>query len=216
MKKRILIIVYVLLLCVTTSFAWLSNVQENKNDTVDVNFADGKAVITDFAFDAYLEKRNDDGTYSKVEGAFEFDQRTMVPGVRVPFKIKIKNIGDNAKNTKLVLDMHIDNFDVNEPSILDMLYIDMVLGKGFADSGTRNIFIKLSEANVVGNEGSGDFSLDLYGEGEELTIPIQSIVDEINPGADGYVTLDCSFYYDQNATAEYQNKAISAMSFRLE
>lgn len=206
MKKRILIIVYVLLLCVTVSFAWLSNVQENINKTVDVNFENGKAMITDFSFDAYLEKRNTDGTYSKVEGAFEFDQRTMVPGVRVPFRIRIKNISDVEKKAKLVLDMQIDGFDADGVNILDVLYIDMVPGEGFEDDKTRNIFIKLSEAETVGDASDGRFSLDLYGEGGELTIPASK----------NYVTLECSFYYDQNATAEYQNKAISALSFKLE
>lgn len=217
MKKRILIIVYVLLLCVTVSFAWLSNVQENIIKTVDVNFENGKAMITDFSFDAYLEKRNDDGTYSKVGEDFEFDQRTMVPGVRVPFRIRIKNISDVEKKAKLVLDMQIDGFDADGVNILDVLYIDMVPGEGFADTDkTRNIFIKLSEAETVGDASDGRFSLDLYGEGGELTILIPSDVDKINPDADGYVTLECSFYYDQNATAEYQNKAISALSFKLE
>ena len=34
--------------------------------------------------------------------------------------------------------------------------------------------------------------------------------------SDDYVTLDCSLYFDQNATQKYQNKSVYAMAFRLE
>ena len=222
MKKRILIIVYVLLLCVTTTFAWLSNSQEQRARTLSVDLEDGKAVITDLSFDAVLEKQNAEGNYEAVEGAYSFDKKTMVPGARTPFRIKITNLGTTTKDTKLVLDMHIDDFDpTDEINILDMLYIDIVLGEGFGASDVRHVFKKLSEATVIGDTDSGSFSLVLYGEGEEITVPApvdknrNGVISEEERLASA-VAINCSFYYDQNATAEYQDMSISALSFRLE
>ena len=219
MKKRILIIMYVLLLCVTVSFAWLSNVQENINNSVDVDFGVknplNNATIVDTSFLAHLESKDANGEYKKVEGPYSFDSKAMVPGARIPFKLKIKNMGDAEKKVTLSLDMRIDDFDPNEPNILDMLYIDIVLAEGFDGSDVRHIFKKLSDFGEEGYSGNGDFSLNLYGYGEELSIALPEVVNS-RGGTDGYVTLNCSFYYDQNATAEYQDNAISGLSFRLE
>ena len=82
---------------------------------------------------------------------------------------------------------------------------------------TRHVFKKLSEAIY---KGDGLFSLEIYSEEDKIVIPT---VDEVNESLaknektqNGYVALNCSFYYDQNAGAEYQGKGIDALSFRLE
>ena len=220
MKKRILIILYVLLLCGTVTFAWLSNAQNSINKTVDVDYSQGKAVITDFAFDAYLEEKVGDN-YVAVEkdSAFAFDSNDTVPGARLPFRIRVKNLGTVEKKTKLVLDMQIDGYDpdAEDVNVLDVLYVEIVLGDGFAESGTKHAFKKLSDAVYRGN---GIFSLEIYGEGEEISVPTVETVNtrlgKLGKETNGYVALNCSFYYDQSATAAYQGKGISALSFRLE
>ena len=215
MKKRILIIVYALLLCVTASFAWLSNTQLNEAGEIAVKFSkdkdDYKVLITDFSFEGYLEKKGVNDVYEKVEGSFTFDTQTTVPGVRIPFRIRVKNVAEVSKNAKLVLDMYVENYDADSPNILDMLYIDVVLGDGFAESGSRHVYKKLSEASVIGEDGSGTFSLDIYGDNDKITIPSYNKVSV----ADGFVALNCSLYYDQNATVEYQETGV-AFAFRLE
>ena len=220
MKKRILIILYVLLLCGTVTFAWLSNAQNSINKTVDVDYSQGKAVITDFAFDAYLEEKVGDN-YVAVEkdSAFAFDSNDTVPGARLPFRIRVKNLGTVEKKTKLVLDMQIDGYDpsADNANILDVLYVEVVLGDGFSESGTRHAFKKLSEATYKGN---GLFSLEIYSEGEEIAVPIPSVVNarlkDLGKPQNGYATFNCSFYYDQVAGAIYQGMGINALSFRLE
>ena len=52
MKKRILIIFYALLLCVTASFAWLSNFQPNKVTNLSVDYSGGALTVADLDFDA--------------------------------------------------------------------------------------------------------------------------------------------------------------------
>ncbi len=231
MKKRILIIVYVLLLCGTVTFAWLSNAQNSINETIDVDYSEGKATIIGFDFDAYFEKKLADGEIDagdtdkdgyvavRSEEPFAFDAKTTLPGARIPFRIRVQNLSTTEKKTKLALDMQLDGYDpaVNDVNILDVLYIEIVLGDGFSDSGTCHVFKKLSEATY---KGDGLFSLEIYGEGQEISVPTRSDVntrlEELGKDENGYVAFNCSFYYDQSASAAYQGKGISALSFRLE
>lgn len=247
MKKRILIIAYVLLLFVTVSFAWLSNAQERINETLDIDFiSEGKnAIITDFDFGAYLERRLEDGEAvedvdddgyvpAEEDETLFFNEKTTVPGTRIPFRIRILNKGNAVKKTKLVLDIYIAGCDPNsddeaerkKAEVLDVIYVEIVLGDGFnknldGASGesveTRHVFKKLSEATYNGN---GVFSIELYGNGEELSIPTAAVVNEnlraLGKEQNGHVALNCSFYYDQLAGAKYQGMSIDALSFRLE
>lgn len=272
MKKRILIIVYVLLLCGTITFAWLSNAQSNINEYVDVQFNSGKAIVVDLPFKAYLERKlaegendTDSDGYVRVNGDFSFDTKATIPGSRLPFRIRIQNPEAESKGTKLVLDMYIEGYDPNseeefirnKADFLDAVYIEIVLGEGFnavvddesdttqesgtdetdegeTDEGesetdetqnedesdekveTRHIFKKLSEATY---KGDGIFSLEIYGENDKLVIPTKdAVIDYLDDPykTTGYVALNCSFYYDQNAGAEYQGMGIDSLFFRLE
>ena len=209
-KKRILIIVYALLLCVTASFAWLSNFQANYVSDIAVDFKDGALKVVDLDFDAYIEVPNESGEFERIEGAFTFDKKQMIPDAVTPFKIKIKNNSATAeRKAKLGLAIRIDPEQAKTVNILDVMYIDIVAGQGFGRANNYHVFTRLGDADVVGTEGSGEYSIYLYGDGSEIIIPPTTAENE-------YVTLDCSFYFDQNATAEYQNKVIEAISFRLE
>jgi hypothetical protein len=212
MKKRILIIFYALLLCVTASFAWLSNFQANYVDEyISVDFRDGALSVVNLDFDAHIETPDADGTFTEIpEGTFAFDKRQMVPDSITPFKIKIKNNSETAeRKAKLGVAIRIDPTENVDFNILDVLYLDVVAGSGFKDGNNHHVFVKLSTASRVGASDSGEYFLWIYGDGKEIVIPPTTAENE-------YVTLDCSFYYDQNATAEYQNKSIQAMAFRIE
>lgn len=211
MKKRILIIFYALLLCVTASFAWLSNFQANIVEDIRVDFHEGSLTVVNLDFDAHIETKNASGVFEKIpDGPFVFDKKQMVPDSITPFKIKIKNNSTtDDRKAKLGIAIRIDPTQISEANILDVMYIDVVAGNGFSRANNYHVFLKLNAAEPVGAEGSGEYFLWIYGDGEEITIPPTTAENE-------YVTLDCSFYYDQNATAEYQNKSIQAMAFRLE
>ena len=209
MKKRILIIVCALLLCVTGTFAWLSNFQANYVTELKVDYQDGALKVVNLNFDAYIEARNDNGAFVRVPDgeAYSFDSRKMVPDSITPFKIKIKN-QSTTEFRKAKIGIAI-NIDPSHASLLDMIYIEVVAGLGFSGTTNYHMFLKLKDAQVIGSEDSGEYFLWIYGEGSEIMIPPTTAAYE-------YVTLDCSFYYDQNATAEYQNKSIRAMQFRVE
>lgn len=211
MKKRILIIFYALLLCVTASFAWLSNFQANIVEDIKVDFREGALTVVNLDFDAYIETRADDGSFNKIpEGPFMFDKKQMVPDAMTPFKIKIKNNSlTEERKAKLGVAIRIDPTQMEDVNILDVLYLDVVAGNGFKDGNNHHVFLRLNAAEPIGTVGSGEYFLWIYADGSEISVPPSTAENE-------YVTLDCSFYYDQNATAEYQNKSIQAMAFRIE
>ena len=219
MKKRILIVVYVLLLCVTTSFAWLSNIQETEVKTVSVDMNNG--LINDFSFSASLEM--DDSYKVASTDGIKLNNKIMVPGVRIPFKIHIER-GTEEKKAKLLLDLDMDcteaELDTDGiPKIMKKIYVEIVFNEISTDNPggkTRHIFKKLSELSEIDGY-YGDYTIELFGEGEEIIIS-PAILNEdgsVSAGND-VLTLNCSLYYDQTATAEYQDMGIGAMLFRLE
>ena len=217
MKKRILIVIYALLLCVTASFAWLSNFNKTDVKNLLIDYQAGELTITDLGFQAFIETPNSDGVFERIpddlDGGqlpFTFDHKAMVPDSVTPFKIKIKNnSSEKSRDAKLGIALRIDPEAAKVANILEVMYIDVIAGDGFSDDENYHIYMRLDEASVVGNSENGEYFLWLYGEGSEIIIPPTSDDKE-------YVTLDCSFYYDQDATAEYQNKSIQAIAFRLE
>lgn len=217
MKKRILIVIYALLLCVTASFAWLSNFNKNIVEDIKIDFRDGALTVTDPGFQAYIETVNSKGNFERIPDGpngeqlpFTFEQKQMVPDAVTPFRIKVKNTSTtDYRKAKLGVALRIDPEATRTANILDVMYLDIVAGDGFSDSNTYHVYVRLDAASKVGSEDNGEYFLWIYGEGDEIIIPPTTADKE-------YVTLDCSFYYDQNATAEYQNQSIYAMAFRLE
>ena len=71
MKKRILIIVYALLLCVTASFAWISNFDQSRVESVMFNYNNGALTVWNNNFEGKLmvpivEGTNADGTPKEI------------------------------------------------------------------------------------------------------------------------------------------------------
>ncbi len=217
MKKRILVICYALLLCATASLAWLSDFQPNVVEDLRVEFQDGALTVVNLDFDAYIEAPNSEGAFERVpdgnqegEEYYLFNKKQMVPDSITPFKIKIKNTSTTeSRKAKIGVAIRLDPEEMKDVNILDVIYLDMVAGDGFDTTNNYHVFLRLNAAEPIGAEDSGEYFLWAYGDGEEITIP------PTKPGTE-YVTLDCSFYYDQEATAEYQNKSIQAIAFRLE
>ena len=224
MKKRILIIIYALLLCVTVSFAWLSNFQVTKVNELAVDYRKGGLTVANLGFEGHIEIPDGNGGYKPLyekkpsENATEteteilsiVDKVQMVPDSITPFRIKIKNLSTTEyRKAKLGIAISLDPEELRQANVLEVLYLDIISIDGFSEGTTYHSYIRLDEAYPVGAEGSGEYFYYIYGEGEELMIPPTSAKQE-------YVTFDCSFYYDKEATAEYQNKSIKALSFRLE
>ena len=212
MKKRILIVIYALLLCVTASFAWLSNFQANYVNEIRVDFSNGALSVINLDFNAYIETRTESGSFERIPDGeiFSFDHKSFVPDSITPFRIKIKNKSTTEfRKAKIGVAIRLKQSEVGNVNLLDMLYLDVVAGDGFDETNNYHVFVKLNTADLVSTEEEGEYLLYIYGDGDEIMIPPTTPTKE-------YVTLDCSLYFDQNATAEYQNEVITAMTFRLE
>lgn len=211
MKKRIFVVICALLLCVTASFAWLSNFQANYVTNLKVDYENGALSVVGLGFSGYIETKDASGEFVRIPDgeAFKFDAKQMVPDSITPFNIKINNkSATESRKAKLSVAIRIDPVEMGSVNVLDVLYLEVVAGSGFVGTNNYHVFTKLSDAQIIGDRDSGEYLLVIYGNGSEIIIP---------PTEEGqYVTLACSFYYDQNATAEYQNKSVEAIQFRLE
>ena len=197
MKKRIILSIgaLLLLLSVVTSVAWLSNFEKKKVKSVNVDYQNGMMTIADKNFDAWALVPDGSGSYRELgaEEDFTFDDRSLVPDSVTPFKIKIENKTDSEKTANLSL-----IFTTDDTTLLEHFYIDVVIGNKY------HVYRCLAEASEIGNAGSGNYVLDIYGEGAEINISASSII-----------TLDCYFYYDKFADASNQANNID-IEFRLE
>ena len=205
MKKRIFVIVVALLLCVSASFAWLSNREEQPVSNIDVGF-DNPVSVAKLDFTAIMEVEKDPGVFTPLgKGeSFSFSKKDLIPDSVTRFKIKIMNNSEEASEAKLAVAITLDPEQVKTANILDVLYIDVMAVDGLSGTNDYHIFAGLKDAEEVGSVGGGSYLFYVYGDGSELPVP---------PSTE--VTLDCYFYYSQEATAKYQNKDIS-LSFRIE
>ena len=197
MKKRIILSIgaLLLLLSVVTSVAWLSNFDKKKVTSVNVDYQNGMMTIADKNFDAWALVPDGNGDYRELgdDEDFTFDDRSLVPDSVTPFKIKIENKTDSEKTANLSL-----IFTTDDTTLLEHFYIDVVIGNKY------HVYRCLAEASEIGNVGSGNYVLDIYGEGAEINISASSVI-----------TLDCYFYYDKFADASNQANNID-IEFRLE
>ena len=197
MKKRIILSIgaLLLLLSVVTSVAWLSNFDKKKVKSVRVNYQNGMMTIADKNFDAWALVPDGSGSYRELgaEEDFTFNSRSLVPDSVTPFKIEIENKTESEKTANLSL-----IFTTDDTTLLEHFYIDVVIGNKY------HVYRCLGEAKEIGSGGSGNYALDIYGEGAEINISALSVI-----------TLDCYFYYDKFADASNQANNID-IEFRLE
>ena len=197
MKKRIILSIgaLLLLLSVVTSVAWLSNFDKKKVKSVRVNYQNGMMTIADKNFDAWALVPDGSGSYRELgdEEDFTFNSRSLVPDSVTPFKIEIENKTESEKTANLSL-----IFTTDDTTLLEHFYIDVVIGNKY------HVYRCLGEAKEIGSGGSGNYALDIYGEGAEINISALSVI-----------TLDCYFYYDKFTDASNQANNID-IEFRLE
>lgn len=222
MKKRILIIVYALLLCVTASFAWISNFSETHvKSSVQINYNNGALTVWNNNFEGKLMVpkvvgTNADGTPKEEWNVVEnhiFDSTKFVPDSVTPFRLGIKNKSGENQQARLSLVFKMPTEDVE---LLNYIYINVIGIEvenknpewSFAKEDSYHRFVKLSEAEQISsNDGESEFVLRLYSYSNPIAVP------NVN---NRFFEFDCFFYFDPEAPTEMQHKSISAMAFRLE
>ena len=248
MKKRILIVVYALLLCVTICFAWLSNSRVNYVEDIQVQFPQGALTISNPEVDGIIGRVNENGQFEKVN-VLTIDSKSMVPGSGQKFQIRLKNLAETkAQKIKLGVAIKVWTPDtaaaaddetrltesVNSADALDMIYLSVIKNAaigGGANNGDlfdseNSVSVRLSEATVMGSAEEKTYFLWVCGDGNEIVVPAITASGSGNQPANtaettgelgNYnVTINCSFEFDPEATAEHQNVKIEALAFRVE
>lgn len=112
-KKRIVLAVYILLLAVSVSFAWMT-VQDNTGDHMELEYGGDSGntlsvASKDVEMMVWAEMEPDEWKYL---GSSEDDQsgtlmtipaNRMIPGANIPFKIQFKNSSDKPVAVRIIL-----------------------------------------------------------------------------------------------------------------
>ena len=225
MKKRILIVVYALLLCVTICFAWLSNSRVNYVREINVDFKNGALTVDRAGVTGVIGTVDSKGEFKAVD-KLSIDSRLMIPGSGHKFQIRLKNI-DETKTQKIKLGVLIklnDDTDVPQgtgelPDVFDKLYISVL--KRATSSGEANnvefdsdnsFSVKLNEASVYGNPDDKMYFLWICKDETEIILPAkesdsdasESLGNEVSPVAETETEADATQttgpYDDYNIT----------------
>ena len=201
MRKKLILAAYCALLCITVTFSWLFDILPNHVYEVVVDYQNNGLFIVNANMEAKLYMQEEDnGEYVEVKEDFAFDGTRLIPNAVIPFYIDVTNNGDTSSLITVTVLMNVE-----DPTLLDVLYIDVVVASDDSNTG-KHVYRKLSEAVRVGDERSTEYSLTLYGSDNRLFVR----------GGETTVKLDCYLYFDRNADSTHQGKSLEITSFRLE
>jgi len=200
MRKKLLLAAYCVLLCITITFSWLFDIVPNHVREVVIDYQNNGLFIVNANMDATLYMQEQEGgEYVEVTDSFSFDNTRLIPNAVIPFYVDITNTG--AANTSFMVTVILH---VEDPTLLDVLFMDVVVASDDSNTG-KHVYMKLSEADRIGDSDSKEFSLTLYSAQNKLFV---------RSGAT--IRLDSYLYFDRNADSTYQGKSIEIVSFRLE
>ena len=200
--KRIIALVYAILLCVTVSFAWILTEEENIVDDVIVGYDDGKLVIASKDVDGKIMIIDEkSGTATELTENY-FSPADILPNGIIPFSLRIKN---NAYED-LIVDISIIGIAPEDVKILDVVYFSATPTTGWGDSRPHAEYVLLSEARL--NTIDGTYTLDIA-KGVRLS-PTEPLND------DDYMAYECYFYFDaEKMTNEHQNIDLNIGAIRI-
>ena len=217
MKKRIFLIFWCLLLCVTVSFSWIITNKENivKFVRVDYTGNNGTLVVAPKKIQMSVLMNDPTTNEMKVIGSSTdvknpnnelFEVKNIVPNSNVPFKIRLKNKSSEVIQLKISLERFVcDERLLQEGN--SKIYLSAVAGSNYANYpnvvAPENIYEPLSVAQKMENSEENEYYLTLY---EMVRVP--------PTGQDGFVDIDCYFYFDKNMDNTYQDLDFSVLSFR--
>lgn len=200
-KKRILLLMYALLLCVTASFAWIIIRDPIRTKSLVVDYHTHKLMVSDKNIELSIWVPEKDG-FAEISNSSDEDNRNelfrfqnIVPDYNVSYQIRIKN----NTSAPITIRLSISSLSCADKLInVDdaLVYLSVRPGNLFKSHAG----IKLPEEKYMGitdqtlqSIGNGQYSLSLY---DGLQIP---------PTGDGYVELECYFYFSKEMDNSYQN-----------
>ena len=208
MKKRLLLILYCLLLCCTATFAWILNGDPEYVRNIVIDYTDdNKMCISSVNVKANAYFIMESGEVPAEQ--FELDASELIPDTMIPFRITLDYQAQDPEKSALPVKLTLVGITVSDPRLLNMMYISVTpKNEGLSSTNGRGSVYKcFSEAKLMGDGVT--YSLDIYDSENRLFIPHN---EENGPASE----LDCYLYFDRKADATYQGMSINITSFRLE
>ena len=218
MKKRILLIVYSILLCCTITFAWILDGNPKPIKGFMFNYAeDSRMSIASIGADVAIGFRQGDGYVAAKD--FVLQPSHMMPNARIPFKIMFDYQATDEAKTALPVSISLVGIRVSDPILLDKIYVSItpVTEKLTATNGRSPIYKCLSDAIPVGDGDNISYRLELYNNLNKLYIPHNDEQVREDPWDEGNrAVLDCDFEFHSSADASCQDISLDIGIFRVE
>ena len=219
-KKKAMLAVYIIMLCVTVSFAWILNVQNNMGQYLELKYGEEAAhklsiASKDIEMMAYIQKDGDwiylgsSKDQNQSGKLIQISPEDVIPNSSVPFRIRFKNTSGNTLKVKLTLSGVV----CDKSLVADEIVYVGALGSDeysrYTDTAITppNVYLALNAANFI--------SEDIDGNTSTYDLVVYEAID-IPATPDGeYVELDCYFYFDaERMTNVCQNKVFFVSSFQ--
>ena len=204
-KKYLLIFLYVLLLGVTVSFAWMLSNEINIVESVDIDYnkEGNNLVVAPKNLEVEIYMVNELGEDVLVTDKLNFD--SIAPHSVVPFKIRFRN----HMNKPVIVDVALSGITCSRESILDVVFVSAVASTGWADySYTERpnpVYEKLSVSSATQEEDETIYSFKFL---QNFSVPPTI--------GDNYLEMSCYFYFDGETMMIYhQDTILSIGQFRI-
>ena len=199
--KRIIALVYAILLCVTVSFAWILTEEENIVDDVIVGYDDGKLVIASKDIEGKIIIADEQGNETELTEDYFFSPTEILPNSVIAFSLRIKN---NAYE-EMVVDISMVGISAENVSLLDVVYFSATPSSGWEGETPSSVYVKLGDAALAQD---GTYTLNVA-----AAVRLRS-TEPLNE--DDYMEYECYFYFDgESMTNVHQNIDLSVGAIRI-
>ena len=218
-KKKILIVVYTILLGITVSFAWILNPESNVSDSFYIEYggsSDNTLVVApkDIEMIVYAQrsgkwlKAGSSSDKKNQDELFSVDSSTVIPNSSAPFRIRLKNKSNETKKIKIVLTGIVCDQNLVDKKIIYVSALGSMEYSKYSVKAPESVYLSLNVdgelVSVDEETNTSTYNLTLY---DEIEVPVTE--------GDAYVELDCYFYFDKDEmTNVCQNKTFFVSSFR--
>ena len=215
MAKKMLLLFWCLLLCVTVSFSWIIFQEKNKvrhaiidyNDNGSLVVAPEKIIMTVLMNDPETDRMVPIGssTDSFTENSSLFEVENVVPNSIVPFKIRLHNTSNEIIRMKLSIDRLVcdEKLLSSENSRVFFSAVGASSYSAYPEIAPDNLYTSLSAAQPVEGSSENAYYLTIY---ETIYVP--------PTGDSDYVEIDCYFYFTKEMDNTFQNLNFQVLSFR--
>ena len=199
--KRIIALVYAILLCVCVSFAWILTEKENIVKDVTIGYNDGRLVIAPPDIQGKIIITDEAGNESELTEDFKFDSTDVLPNSVIAFTLRIKN---NAYNDNII-DISIVGISPEKAEILDVVYFSATPSSGWKTNTPPSTYTGLADAKLGAD---GTYSLTI------AKAVVLRPTEVNNP--DDCMEYECYFYFDgETMTNAHQDIDLGIGAIRL-